>query len=88
MAKRAANAPLAFLDQHIASFRTYRRIGIDVGNEDSIVPAATALHKSLDSYAIGNQFEVYRGTHSNRIAERFREVVLPFFGEALGGPVP
>ncbi|WP_404713771.1 alpha/beta hydrolase [Sphingomonas sp. MMS24-J13] len=88
LAKRAANAPLAFIDQHIAALRTYARIGIDVGNEDSIVSAATMLHKNLDSYAIANVFEVYQGNHTNRVADRFRAVVLPFFGRELPRAAP
>jgi enterochelin esterase-like enzyme len=88
LAKRAANAPLAFFDQHVAAFRTYVRIGIDVGNQDSIVPAATRLHENLDSYAIANQFEIYAGTHNNRVAERFRSTVLRFFGEVLTKAAP
>ena len=83
LAKRAANAPLAFFDQHVGAFRTYAAIGIDVGDQDSIVPAARRLHESLDSYAIANRFEIYPGTHNNRMAERFRSSVLGFFGETL-----
>lgn len=83
LAKRAANAPLAFIDQHVAALRTYAAIGIDVGDEDSIVPAARRLHENLDSYAIANRFEIYPGTHNNRVAERFKSSVLPFFAEAL-----
>ena len=34
MAKWAANAPLAFIDQYIPGLRRYRAIGIDVGDQD------------------------------------------------------
>ncbi len=30
-----------------------------------------------------NSFEVYQGDHTNRIVERFRTKVLPFFAENL-----
>jgi enterochelin esterase-like enzyme len=83
MAKRAANAPLAFIDQYISQLRRYRAIGMDVGNQDSIVPALTRMHAVLDSYGIANQFEVYEGTHTSRVASRFEDVVLPFFGRHL-----
>jgi len=88
LAKRAANAPLAFFDQHVAAFRTYAKIGIDVGDQDTIVPTASALHKELDSYAIANQFEIYSGTHTSRVAERFESTVLPFFGGILTKAAP
>jgi len=83
LAKRAANAPLAIIDQHIAALRSYRAIGIDVGDQDSIVPAATQLHKNLDNYAISNRLEVYPGNHTNKVSSRFETVVLPFFGNTL-----
>lgn len=88
LAKRAANAPLAFLDQHVTALRTYVKIGIDVGNEDSIVPAATTLHKNLDSYAIQNSFEVYQGNHTNRVEDRLGRIVIPYFGRELTKAFP
>lgn len=83
LAKRAANAPLAMIDQYIDALRGYRAIGIDVGDLDSIVPAATQLHKNLDNYAIQNRLEVYPGNHTNKVSSRFETVVLPFFGNTL-----
>jgi hypothetical protein len=34
LAKWAANAPLAFMDQYIANLRQYRGIALDVGDQD------------------------------------------------------
>ncbi len=36
LAKWAANAPLAFMDQYIGGFRRYRAISIDVGDQDGL----------------------------------------------------
>ncbi|MCW2412700.1 MULTISPECIES: alpha/beta hydrolase [unclassified Sphingobium] len=83
MAKRAANAPLSFIDQYVAALRTYRAIGIDVGDQDTIVTAATELHKNLDNYAISNQLDIYPGDHSSKVPERMQKEVLPFFGKNL-----
>jgi len=83
MAKRAANAPLSFMDQYVVALRTYRAIGIDVGDQDSIVAAATLLHKNLDNYAIENRLEIYLGDHSSQVPTRLRDVVIPFFGRNL-----
>jgi Predicted esterase len=83
MAKRAANAPLNFIDQHVAALRTYRAIGIEVGDQDTIVTAATELHKNLENYAIGNHLDVYPGDHSSKVPERFQKEALPFFGKYL-----
>jgi S-formylglutathione hydrolase FrmB len=83
IAKWAANAPLAFLDQYVASLRRYRAIAIDVGDQDRLRADAEKLHEALDRYGIANTFEVYAGTHTSRVADRFQNHVLPFFGRSL-----
>jgi enterochelin esterase-like enzyme len=83
LAKWAANAPLAFLDQYVADLRRYRAIAIDVGDEDRLRADAGRLHEALDRYGIANTFEVYPGTHTSRIAVRFQDHVLPFFSRSL-----
>lgn len=83
MAKRAANAPLAFVDQYISSLRQYRAIGMDVGGQDSLVSDTTKMHYILTSYRIKNYFEVFMGTHTSKVAFRFEDFVLPFFGRYL-----
>jgi enterochelin esterase-like enzyme len=83
LAKWAANAPLAFVDQYVGSLRRYRAIAVDVGDEDRLRGDAEKLHEALDRYGIGNRFEVYPGTHTSRVADRFQNHVLPFFGGSL-----
>ena len=41
------------------------------------------LHKALDRYGIANGFEIYSGTHTSRVADRFQNHVLPFFSTNL-----
>ena len=88
LAKWAANAPLAFVDQYIHNLREYRGIGIDVGDMDGLKADTTKLHDILDSYGIKNQFEVYHGTHTSRVAFRFQDHVLPFFSKTLSFEQP
>jgi S-formylglutathione hydrolase FrmB len=83
LAKWAANAPLAFVDQYIGNLRQYRAIGIDVGDQDGLRAGAAKLHEILDSYGIANTFEVYRGTHTSAVAVRIQNFVLPFFSKNL-----
>jgi enterochelin esterase-like enzyme len=83
LAKWAANAPLAFLDQYVANLRLHRAIAIDVGDQDRLRADAAKLHEALDRYGIENSFEVYPGTHTSRVADRFQNHVLPFFGRSL-----
>lgn len=55
MAKWAANAPLAFVDQYIGNLRQYRAIAIDVGDKDGLKIDAGKLHEALDAYGIANR---------------------------------
>jgi enterochelin esterase-like enzyme len=83
LAKWAANAPLAFVDQYVGNLRQYRAIAIDVGDQDGLRADATRLHEALDTYGIAHGFEVYPGTHTSRVAERFQKHVLTFFSASL-----
>ena len=83
IAKWAANAPLAFVDQYIGNLRQYRAIAMDVGDQDGLRTGAAKLHEILDSYSIANTFEIYPGTHTSAVADRFQNHVLPFFSKNL-----
>ncbi len=83
VAKWAANAPLAFVDQYIGNLRQYRAIAIDVGDKDSLKIDAGKLHDVLDTYEIANTFEIYQGTHTSAVAVRFQNHVMPFFSKNL-----
>jgi len=79
LAKWAANAPLAFIDQYIGNLKQYRAIAIDVGDQDGLKAGAAKLHETLDSYSVANTFEIYSGTHTSAVAVRFQNYVMPFF---------
>jgi enterochelin esterase-like enzyme len=83
LAKWTANAPLAFVDQYIGSLRQYRAISIDVGDQDGLRVDSGKLHDVLDKYGIANSFEVYEGTHTSKVADRFQNHVIPFFSKNL-----
>jgi enterochelin esterase-like enzyme len=83
LAKWTANAPLAFVDQYIGSLRQYRAISMDVGDQDGLRVDAGKLHDVLDKYGITNSFEVYEGTHTSKVADRFQNHVVPFFSKNL-----
>jgi S-formylglutathione hydrolase FrmB len=83
LAKWAANSPLAFLDQYVGNLRQYRAIAIDVGDQDGLRADAAKLHDALDKYGIANGFEVYPGTHTSRVADRFQNHVLKLFSQSL-----
>ncbi|HVO08004.1 MAG TPA: alpha/beta hydrolase-fold protein [Burkholderiaceae bacterium] len=83
LARWAANAPLALVDQYVADLRRYRGIAIDVGDQDGLRVDAGRLHEILDRYGIANSFDVYPGTHTSAVADRFQNHVLPFMSRTL-----
>jgi enterochelin esterase-like enzyme len=83
LAKWAANAPLAFVDQYIAGLRQYRAIAIDVGDRDELRIDAGKLHTLLEGYGIANDFTIYAGDHTSAVAFRFQDFVIPFFAKNL-----
>ncbi len=83
LARWAANAPLAFVDQYIGNLRQYNGIAMDVGDQDGLRVDAGKLHDILDNYGVPNTFEVYSGTHTSAVADRFQNHVLPFFSKNL-----
>jgi enterochelin esterase-like enzyme len=82
-AKFTANAPLVFVDQYIGNLKQYRAISMDVGDQDGLRADAGKLHDVFDKYGIANSFEIYPGTHTSAVADRFQNHVLPFFSKNL-----
>jgi enterochelin esterase-like enzyme len=83
LAKWTANAPLAFIDQYIDNLKQYHAIAEDVGDQDGLRFDTQKLHEILDSYGIQNSFEMYHGTHTSAVADRFQNHVMPFFSQNL-----
>jgi S-formylglutathione hydrolase FrmB len=83
VAKFTANSPLAFVDQYIGNLSQYRAIAMDVGDQDALRFDAIKLHDTLDKYGVSNSFEIYSGTHTSAVADRFQNHVMPFFGQNL-----
>ena len=83
VAKYTANSPLAFVDQYIGNLKQYRAIAMDVGDQDGLRTDAAKLHGIFDSFGIANSFEIYQGTHTSAVADRFQNHVMPFFSKNL-----
>ena len=82
-AKWAANAPLIMVAQHIPALKSLKAIAMDVGDKDSLLASNKAVHAELQRFGIEHSWEVYDGDHGNRITERFRNKLLPFFAGQL-----
>jgi S-formylglutathione hydrolase FrmB len=83
MAEWANNSPLAMIPSHVWALKSYKAIGSDVGTKDGLIRDDTAIHEMLDKQGIANTWATYEGTHVDHIAQRFDEVVLPFFAQHL-----
>ena len=84
LAKMAANAPIAMLDQYILQVESLNGLAFDAGDQDKGIAAAiTTLDKALEKYGVEREFEIYEGDHINRVAERIETKTMPFFAEHL-----
>lgn len=83
VARWAANAPLAMIDEYIPNLRKLRAIGMDVGDKDGLARSNEELSGVLTAYGIAHSFETYDGDHTNRIALRVGTKMLPFFSQNL-----
>ena len=83
IAKWANNSPLAMVASHIDALKSFDAIGSDVGDKDGLVRDDTLIHEELARFGIEHEWAVYEGTHTDKIGQRFSEVVLPFFAQHL-----
>lgn len=85
VAKWAANAPLAMIDQFIPHLKKLHAIAFDIGNQDEAVAPRTIkeLDEILTAAGVAHIYETYDGTHNSRRAERIETKMLPFFSNNL-----
>jgi S-formylglutathione hydrolase FrmB len=85
VAKWAANAPLAMIEQYTASLHRLHAIAFDIGMQDEAVQPASvkALSDVMTQLDIAHTYETYEGMHSNKIGERIESKMLPFFTSNL-----
>jgi len=83
IAKWANNSPLAMVASHVGALRSFDAIGADVGDRDGLVRDDTLIHEELERFGIAHEWAIYEGTHTDKIGQRFADVVLPFFARHL-----
>ena len=79
----AANSPLVLLPQYLPALRSLEGFAMDIGDADFLLEGNAQFRAELDRFGIAYDFELYEGDHGNRIRERIRTQVLPFFAEHL-----
>jgi len=83
IAKWANNSPLAMVASHVGALKSFTAVGADVGTKDFLIADDTAIHDELARFGVKHDWATYDGDHVNHIAQRFDEVVLPFFAKHL-----
>jgi photosystem II stability/assembly factor-like uncharacterized protein/pimeloyl-ACP methyl ester carboxylesterase len=84
LARLAANAPLATVDQYVRSLEGLRGLAFDAGDEDrGIAATVRELDRILTAYGVPHEAAIYPGDHLSGVAERIRTVMLPFFSRTL-----
>ena len=83
VAKWAANAPLAMIDQYITSLKAYHAIAIDIGTKDGLLASNKELDQAMTTFGVTHAYDEYDGDHTNKVAERIELHVLPFFSKNL-----
>ena len=82
LGKWAANSPLVMVSTHVPELKSMT-IAADVGAQDGLVKDDTLIHEELDRFGVPHHFEIYEGTHTSHIADRFESKVLPYFAAHL-----
>jgi enterochelin esterase-like enzyme len=88
IAKWAANAPLAMIDQYVTNLKKYKAITIEVGTQDGLAASNRQMDQILSDFGVAHTFETYEGDHTNRVVERIETKVLPFFSSNLSFTAP
>jgi S-formylglutathione hydrolase FrmB len=84
VAKWAANAPLAMVDQYLHNLKQLKSTAFDAGDKDTAIAATTrTLDALFTTSGLPHVFEIYDGNHVNHIADRVEQHVLPFFSRNL-----
>jgi enterochelin esterase-like enzyme len=83
IARWAANSPLAMVAGHVRALESFDGVALDVGNRDGLVRDDTLIHEEMTKFGIDHAWEVYEGTHTDKIGARFGALVLPWMAEHL-----
>ena len=79
----AANSPMVLLPQYLPALNGLEAFAMDIGDKDFLLEGNAQFRAELDRFGVKYEFELYEGDHGNRIAERIRTELLPFFGNHL-----
>jgi len=84
-ARWGGNSPAAMVAQYAGALKTMDAIALDVGEQDFLLEEVKAMHAELANFGVEHEFMLFEGDHVNRVKERFRSQLLPFFASHLAG---
>lgn len=82
-ARMAANSLIAMLPQHIRDLKNYEAIMLDVGDKDGLAADSRTMSAELTRFGVVHRLEIYDGGHGDKVKDRLRSAVLPFFAAHL-----
>ena len=82
-ARLSANSILALIPQYLPALKGMEAIGLEIGDKDFLMQDNLGLKEELTRYGVEFGWETYDGDHMNRIPERLRSDLLPFFAAHL-----
>lgn len=81
--KWTANSLLITVDQNVPALEQYAAIMLDVGDQDGLEATNSQFDAALTRLGVEHGYEIYEGTHGNRVGQRFVDELLPFFARHL-----
>lgn len=83
VARLHANSPLVMLPQRLPALKTLEAIRLEVGDKDFLNGDDTWMHEEFDRFGVTHEWKVFEGDHGNRVHDRIRTELLPFFDAHL-----
>lgn len=81
--KWTANSLSVTVDQNVPALKSFKGVALDVGDQDGLAAGNTQFVASLKRLGVPHEYEIYEGTHGNKVGARFTGNVLPFFAKHL-----
>jgi len=86
LARWAASAPIAMLDQYAVNLKKLKALALDTGDKDFLIAGIREMDRLLTVNGVAHSFEVYEGDHVNHIKDRVETKVMAFFTQNLSFP--
>lgn len=85
IARWLANYPGWMADQYVTNLKHLHAISFDAGDKDipGLKESNQYFSETLNRLNVQNKFEVFEGGHGDKVGDRIKTKILPFFSAAL-----